>query len=73
MRDRIIALSTTRHLAGAGVPVDAGRGIECAQASTEQQLIAMHACMQDGGRPCDTCIEYMCIVGATLIGQHVYE
>ena len=37
MRNRIIAMFTTRHLAE--VPENPGRGIEGAQASTEQQPI----------------------------------
>ena len=53
MRNRTIALFTTRHLAE--VPADLGRGIEGAQASTEQQPIVRLSSILG---PCDTCIEY---------------
>ena len=52
MRNRTIALFTTRHLAE--VPADLGRGIEGAQASTEQQPIVRLSSILG---PCDTCIE----------------
>ena len=54
MRNRTIALFTTRHLAE--VPADLGRGIEGAQASTEQQPIVRLSSILG---PCDTCIEYV--------------
>ena len=53
MRNRTIALFTTRHLAE--VPADLGRGIEGAQASTEQQPIVRLSSILG---PCDICIEY---------------
>ena len=56
MRNRTIALFTTRHLAE--VPADLGRGIEGAQASTEQQPIVRLSSILG---PCDTCIEYVLI------------
>ena len=52
MRNRTIALFTTRHLAE--VPADLGRGIEGAQASTEQQPIVRLSSILG---PRDTCIE----------------
>ena len=52
MRNRTIALFTTRHLAE--VPADLGRGIEGAQASTEQQPIVRLSSILG---PCDNCIE----------------
>ena len=54
MRNRTIALFTTRHLAE--VPADLGRGIEGAQASTEQQPIVRLSSILG---PCDICIEYV--------------
>ena len=54
MRNRTIALFTTRHLAE--VPADLGRGIEGAQASTEQQPIVRLSSILG---PRDTCIEYL--------------
>ena len=53
MRNRTIALFTTRHLAE--VPADLGRGIEGAQASTEQQPIVRLSSILG---PRDNCIEY---------------
>ena len=55
MRNRTIALFTTRHLAE--VPADLGRGIEGAQASTEQQpIVRLSSILGAGSRVIpDTC------------------
>ena len=62
MRNRTIALFTTRHLAE--VPADLGRGIEGAQASTEQQPIVRLSSILG---PRDTCIEYSYQVGRPVV------
>ena len=65
MRNRTIALFTTRHLAE--VPADLGRGIEGAQASTEQQPIVRLSSILG---PRDTCIEYASVDLASIANSY---